>query len=138
MKQFLNELQIKTNGKSLIDITKMVFNKVAESDINNGLINLSILHTSASLIIQENADSNVKKDILDFFDYLVSEKRNYFHSEEGLDDMPALIKTILTQTNLTLSIKNGKLILGTWQGIFLFEHRNTGKKRYIQLHLIGE
>ncbi len=138
MKQFLEKIEIQTNGKSLIDITKIISGLIFKSELQKGLINLSILHTSASLIIQENADKSVQKDILDFFEIIVPENAKYSHISEGLDDMPAHLKTILTQTNLTLSIINKKLIIGDWQGIFLFEHRYSDKIRFIQAHMFGE
>mgnify|MGYP001230633435 FL=1 len=107
------------------------------SKISNGLLNLSILHTSASLIIQENADSDVKTDLIYFFDSIVKQDKNFLHAAEGIDDMPAHIKTVLTQTNLTISIIEYELILGTWQGVYLFEHRLNPKSRKILMHVIG-
>ena len=138
MKQFLKELEIKTHGKSLNDFTLQVERIVEKSLIKTGIINLSILHTSASLIIQENADPDVARDILLFFEKLVPENNLYFHSSEGYDDMPAHLRSILTQSNITLSIKNKKLVIGKWQGIFLFEHRNFPKNRLIYIHIIGD
>jgi secondary thiamine-phosphate synthase enzyme len=137
--QSFDELSIKTNGSKLIKITEKVSNFVNQSKILNGILNISILHTSASLIIQENADDDVQKDILNFYDKLVPmDKDLYIHNTEGKDDMPAHIKSTLTNSNLTLSIKNNKLILGTWQGIYLFEHRIEQQIRKISLHIIGE
>ncbi len=113
--QSFDELSIKTNGSKLIKITEKVSNFVNQSKILNGILNISILHTSASLIIQENADDDVQKDILNFYDKLVPMDEDlYIHNTEGKDDMPAHIKSTLTNSNLTLSIKNNKLILGTW------------------------
>ena len=137
--QYFEELSIKTNGSKLIKITQKVSNFVNQSKILNGILNISILHTSASLIIQENADDDVQKDILDFYDKLVPMDEDlYIHNTEGKDDMPAHIKSTLTNSNLTLSIKNNKLILGTWQGIYLFEHRIEQQLRKVFLHIIGE
>ena len=137
--QSFDELSIKTNGSKLIKITEKVSNFVNHSKILNGILNISILHTSASLIIQENADDDVQKDIIDFYDKLVPmDKDLYIHNTEGKDDMPAHIKSTLTNSNLTLSIKNSKLILGTWQGIYLFEHRIEQQIRKVFLHIVGE
>jgi secondary thiamine-phosphate synthase enzyme len=136
--QSFEELSIKTNGIQLIKITEKIFNFVHRSKISNGILNISILHTSASLIIQENADDNVQKDILNFYDKLVPMDENlYIHNAEGKDDMPAHIKSTLTNSNLTLSIKNNKLVLGTWQGIYLFEHRIERQIRKVFLHIVG-
>ena len=137
--QYFEELSIKTNGSKLIKITEKVSNFVNQSKILNGILNISILHTSASLIIQENADDDVQKDILNFYDKLVPMNEDlYIHNTEGKDDMPAHIKSTLTNSNLTLSIKNSKLILGMWQGIYLFEHRIEQQIRKVFLHIIGE
>ena len=137
--QLFEELSIKTNGNKLIKITKKILNFIDRSKISNGILNISILHTSASLIVQENADDDVQKDILNFYDKLVSMYKDlYIHNTEGKDDMPAHIKSSLTNSNLTLSIKNNKLILGTWQGIYLFEHRIEQQIRKVFLHIIGE
>jgi secondary thiamine-phosphate synthase enzyme len=137
--QFFDELNIRTNGNKLIKITDKVLQFADHSKISNGILNISILHTSASLIIQENADDDVKKDLLNFYDKLVPMDDDlYIHNTEGKDDMPAHIKSSLTNSNLTLSVKNSKLILGTWQGIYLFEHRIEQQIRKVFLHLIGQ
>ena len=137
--QYFEELSIKTNGSKLIKITEKVSNFVNQSKILNGILNISILHTSASLIIQENADEDVQKDILNFYDKLVPmDEKLYIHNTEGKDDMPAHIKSTLTNSNLTLSVKNNKLILGIWQGIYLFEHRIEQQIRKVFLHIVGE
>ena len=137
--QSFDELSIKTNGSKLIKITEKVSNFVNQSKILNGILNISILHTSASLIIQENADDDVQKDIINFYDKLVPmDKDLYIHNTEGKDDMPAHIKSTITNSNLTLSVKNSKLILGTWQGIYLFEHRIEQQIRKVFLHIVGE
>jgi secondary thiamine-phosphate synthase enzyme len=137
--QFFEELNIKTNGNKLFKITDKVLQFVDRSKILNGILNISILHTSASLIIQENDDDDVQKDLLNFYDKLVPmDNELYIHNTEGKDDMPAHIKSSLTNSNLTISIKNNKLILGTWQGIYLFEHRIETQVRKVFLHLIGQ
>jgi secondary thiamine-phosphate synthase enzyme len=137
--QFFDELNIRTDGNKLIKITDKVLQFADHSKISNGILNISILHTSASLIIQENADDDVQKDLLNFYDKLVPMDDDlYIHNTEGKDDMPAHIKSSLTNSNLTLSVKNSKLILGTWQGIYLFEHRIEQQIRKVFLHLIGQ
>ena len=137
--QLFNELNIKTNGNKLIKITDKVSQFVDGSKISNGILNISILHTSASLLIQENADDDVQKDLLNFYDKLAPMDNDlYIHNTEGKDDMPAHIKSSLTNSNLTLSIKNNKLALGVWQGIYLFEHRIDQQLRKIFLHILGE
>ena len=137
--QSFEELSIKTNGNKLIKITEKILSFVNRSEISNGILNISILHTSASLIVQENADDDVQKDILNFYNKLVPMNENlYIHNTEGKDDMPAHIKSTLTSSNLTLSVKNNKLVLGTWQGIYLFEHRIDQQIRKVFLHILGE
>ena len=139
MKQFFKDIKIKTNGQKLIDFTNQVLEFVKETKINNGIVNLSILHTSASLIIQENADHDVQKDLLNFFDKIVPmNSKQYIHNSEGKDDMPAHIKTALTNTHLTLSVRSNQCILGTWQGIYLFEHRLNQQNRTILAHIVGD
>lgn len=138
MKQFYNLITLQTNGKSLVDLTSKVNSFISNHNINNGIINLTVLHTSASLLIQENADPSVIDDLKIFFEKLVPEDNNYNHSSEGKDDMPAHIRSALTQTNISLSIINGSILLGQWQGIYLFEHRNNVKKRKIMLHILGD
>ena len=138
MIQFFKEIKIKTNGQKLIEITSKVLDIVESTSIKEGILNLSILHTSASLIVQENADPDVKKDLLNFFDSTVPmDPSLYIHNIEGKDDMPAHIKTALTNTHITLSIRSKKLVLGTWQGIYLFEHRLINQNRTILAHIIG-
>ena len=139
MRQLLETLEIQTNGQRLIEITNKISDFVHQSKINTGIINLSILHTSASLLVQENADPDVLKDLLSYFDKLVPmNPQLYVHGAEGKDDMPAHIKTALTQTNLTVSIQDASLALGTWQGIYLFEHRLQPHHRKVLLHIMGE
>ncbi len=139
MKQYFEDIHIKTNGQSLIDITDKVLELLEKASVKNGIINLSIQHTSASLIVQENADPDVQKDLIHFFNKIAPMNlENYIHKSEGRDDMPAHIKTALTNTHLTLSFKNKKLILGTWQGIYLFEHRLKPHNRIILTHILGD
>lgn len=138
MKQFFKEINIKTNGQKLIEITNEILNIVDSSSFDEGILNLSILHTSASLIVQENADPDVQKDLLNFFAKTVPMHQDlYIHDSEGKDDMPAHIKSSLTNNQITLSIKDGTLILGTWQGLYLFEHRLNAQVRKIVFHFIG-
>ncbi len=137
MKQFIEKIKIATEGNQIININEKVNDLLFKSKINNGILNLSILHTSCSLMVQENADPTVMVDIKNFLNKIAPEKK-YFHNSEGPDDMPAHLKSLITQTNLTLSVKNKNLILGCWQGIFLLEHRYSKKKREILFHLLGE
>ena len=137
MRQYSNKIQITSNGICIKNITQLVNKIVSQSEIKNGIINLSILNTTASLLIQENTDPDVLKDIEIFFKKLVSMDENYNHSSEGLDDMPAHIKATLTNSNLTLSIIDSSLQLGVWQGIYLFEHRIITKTRTVLVHILG-
>ena len=140
MNQYISKLNFETMGLGLIDITNEIKQAVKLSNIETGIVNLSIMHTSASLIIQENASNDVQRDLLTFLDNLVpmGDKKIYEHRLEGRDDMPAHIKTMLTNTNLTLSIIKSKLQLGVWQGIFLFEHREQHHERHVTVHCIGK
>ena len=137
--QIFYELTVKTKGQGLYDFTTETTNWVKKQKIHNGILNLNILHTSASLTIQENADPDVLYDIKNFFDKLVPMNNVLCkHTTEGIDDMPAHLKAMLTNTQLTLSVKNKKIILGTWQGIYLFEHRLENQERKISYHLMGD
>ena len=139
MKQIFHEIIIKTKGQNLYDFTEKTKDWVSTKKFCNGILSINVLHTSASLIIQENADPYVLHDLKFFFNKLVPMDNNlYKHTTEGIDDMPAHIKSALTNSQLTLSIKNGKIILGTWQGLYLFEHRLQPQKRIISHHFIGE
>tara|TARA_B100000965_G_scaffold378257_1_gene372965 strand:+ start:557 stop:973 length:417 start_codon:yes stop_codon:yes gene_type:complete len=138
MKQFFKNIKIKSLTQCLTNITPKINLFVKSTNVNKGLININILHTTASLIVQENADQNVMEDIQNFFDRIVPKEYPYKHNLEGLDDMPAHIKSCLTNTNLTISIINSELNLGTWQDIYLFEHRVNKKERNIFLHVFGE
>lgn len=131
-------LKIPTTGKSLCKITAKVQAIVAESGIQSGLCTLFLRHTSASLVIQENADSDVLKDLETFLSRLVPEGYNYRHSTEGPDDMPAHIRSVLTHTSETIPIAQGRLVLGIWQGIYLWEHRQHGSTRELVVHLSGD
>ncbi len=137
--QIFYELTVKTKGQGLYNFTKETTDWVKKQKIHNGILNLNILHTSASLTIQENADPDVLYDIKIFFDKLIPMNNDFYkHTTEGIDDMPAHLKTMLTNTQLTLSVKNKKLILGTWQGLYLFEHRLKNQNRTISYHLMGD
>ena len=137
IQKFFN-LIINTSGQRLYEITDKTIEWIEKNNFNNGMLNMSIQHTSASLIVQENADPDVQKDLINYFDKLVPmNEKLYIHSSEGKDDMPAHIKSALTNNQISLSIKDSKLILGTWQGIYLFEHRLNDHKRTIVHHYIG-
>ncbi|MGA3302150.1 MAG: secondary thiamine-phosphate synthase enzyme YjbQ [Methylovirgula sp.] len=139
MRQTLARLSIETQGKGLVEITGQVREWLATQKMANGLLTLFCRHTSASLLIQENADPDVRRDLEDFFARLVPEGRGlYVHDTEGPDDMPAHIRAALTQTQLSIPVEERRMLLGTWQGIYLFEHRSAGSRREIVLHLIGE
>ena len=139
MKQKFYNLQINTNGQKLYEFTDLTTNWISKNNFKNGILNLSIQHTSASLIVQENADPDVQTDLINYFDKLVPmNNKLYVHTMEGKDDMPAHIKSSLTNNQISLSIKNSKLLLGTWQGIYLFEHRLNPQKRTVILHFLGE
>ena len=139
MKQEFYNLQINTNGQKLYEFTNETINWINKNNFKNGMLNLSIQHTSASLIVQENADPDVQTDLLNYFDKLAPmDNKLYVHTTEGKDDMPAHIKSSLTNNQITLSIKNGELILGTWQGLYLFEHRLDSQSRKITFHFLGE
>ena len=139
MKQFFHEFVIKTKGSGLYDFTEQTKNFVHKNKLLNGILNINILHTSASLTIQENADPDVLYDLNNFFKKLVPmDNKLYKHITEGKDDMPAHIKSALTNSHLTLSIQENKIILGTWQALYLFEHRLENQTRKITHHFIGE
>ena len=139
MKQEFFNLQINTNGQKLYEFTDQTLNWINENNFKNGILNLSIQHTSASLVVQENADTDVQTDLIKYFDKLVPMDNSlYIHTTEGKDDMPAHIKSALTNNQITLSIKNKELLLGTWQGLYLFEHRLESQKRSIIHHFLGE
>jgi secondary thiamine-phosphate synthase enzyme len=137
MKQLIKTLKIITKGQGFYEFTSDIVKIINNIKIKNGLLTIYVKHTSCSLLIQENADSDVQKDLLSFFSKIVPENENYIHQSEGSDDMPAHIKSALTQTSLSIPIENSKITLGTWQGIYLFEHRQSSHTRIIKIHLIG-
>ena len=139
MEQEFYNLEIDTKGQKLYEFTDRTIEWINKKNFKNGILNLSIQHTSASLIVQENADPDVQTDLINYFDKLAPMNKNlYVHTTEGKDDMPAHIKSALTNNQISLSIKDRKLLLGTWQGLFLFEHRIEVQKRTIIHHFIGE
>ena len=138
MKQEFFNLEINTNGQKLYEFTDKAINWIKKSKFKDGILNFNIQHTSASLIVQENADPDVKTDLINYFNKLAPmDDSLYIHSTEGKDDMPAHIKSSLTNNQITLSIRNGELLLGTWQGIYLFEHRLKPQLRKIIFHFLG-
>ena len=139
MRQSNTVMRVQTRGRALVEITDRVVAWVAESALRDGLLTLYIRHTSASLLIQENADRDVQHDLERFLARLVPDGDPLFrHTTEGPDDMPAHIRAALTQTSLSVPLVSGRLSLGTWQGIYLYEHRHAGHAREIVLHVIGE
>ena len=139
MKQEFFNLQVNTNGQKLYEFTDETINWISKNNFKNGMLNLSIQHTSASLIVQENADPDVQTDLINYFDKLAPmDNKLYVHTTEGKDDMPAHIKSALTNNQISLSIKDIELLLGTWQGLYLFEHRLHPQKRTIIHHFLGE
>ena len=139
MRQEFYNLHIKTKGQKLYEFTSQTIQWISENHFVNGMINLSIQHTSASLIVQENADPDVQTDLINYFDKLAPmNNKLYIHTTEGKDDMPAHIKSALTNNQISLSIKDSKLLLGTWQGLYLFEHRLNRQNRVVIHHFIGE
>ena len=132
-------LEITTTGQKLYEFTDKTTNWINKLNFKNGILNLSIQHTSASLIVQENTDPDVQIDLINYFNKLVPMNNElYVHTAEGIDDMPSHIKSALTNNQISLSVKNGNLLLGAWQGLYLFEHRIKNQKRSIIHHFIGE
>jgi len=139
MQQIFHEIKISTKGQGLYDFTNETVSWLNKQKIKNGILNINILHTSASLVLQENADPDVLHDLKFFFDKLVPmDNKLYRHTTEGKDDMPAHIKSAITNSQITLSVKNKKLMLGTWQALYLFEHRIEKHTRTLSHHLMGE
>ena len=139
MKQEFFDFRINTNGQRLYEFTDQASDWIKKNSFKNGILNLNIQHTSASLIVQENADPDVQTDLINYFNKLAPMDNSlYSHTTEGKDDMPAHIKSSLTNNQITLSVKNGKLILGTWQGLYLFEHRLANQSRKIIFHFLGD
>ena len=132
-------LEIRTNGKGLYEITDEIQSKIDKCGVRNGTVTVFVQHTSCSVIIMENADPTARRDLEEFFDRLIPEDTDYFtHGSEGSDDMPSHIRMVLTRTSETVPIMEGKMQLGTWQGIFLFEHRRASHRRKIWITIIGE
>tara|TARA_B110001450_G_scaffold105489_1_gene99876 strand:- start:324 stop:743 length:420 start_codon:yes stop_codon:yes gene_type:complete len=132
------DFKIKTNGQRLYEFTNEIINWIELNKFKNGLLNMSVQHTSASIIVQENADKDVQTDLINYFDKLVPMDNNlYIHTAEGQDDMPAHIKSALTNNQISLSIQDSKLLLGKWQGIYLFEHRINQQNRTVIFHYLG-
>ena len=139
MKQEFFDFKINTNGQKLYEVTPQVIDWIKKNNFKNGILNLNIQHTSASLIVQENADPDVQTDLINYFNKLVPMDNSlYVHTAEGKDDMPAHIKSSLTNNQITLSIKKGEIVLGTWQGLYLFEHRLNPQTRKIVFHFLGD
>ena len=138
LRQVSGEIPIRASRPGLHEFTDSVRAFVAESGIRDGLLTLFCRHTSASLLIQENAAPAARRDLEDYFARLAPEGGPYEHDEEGPDDMPAHVRSALTATQLSIPVQNGSLVLGTWQGIFLFEHRRNTPERQIAVHLVGE
>ena len=138
MRQASRALTIATSGKGLTDVTAPTIDFVSAQGLGEGLLTIFCRHTSASLLIQENADPDVRTDLKRFFERVAPEHADYVHAAEGADDMPAHIRAALTQTHLSIPVVGGAMVLGTWQGIYLFEHRRRPHRREIVLHLIGE
>lgn len=138
MQQVTHILNTETNGPGLYEITGRVVDWCQQQGMQQGLLTLFIRHTSASLTIQENADPDVCQDLQDFFNRIAPQSGSYLHSAEGPDDMPAHIKTALTQVQLTIPLQHGRPALGTWQGIYVFEHRHHRHRRQVAMHLMGD
>ena len=138
MKQSVHQLTIATRGKALYEFTSALTDWVSQQAVETGLLTVFCRHTSASLLVQENADPTVQRDLRAYFDRIAPDDSPYEHNDEGLDDMPAHLKTALTQVQLSIPVIEGQLTLGTWQGVYLFEHRLRPHRRNIVLHLIGE
>ena len=137
MEQYIETISLATKVQGLYEITSKISEWLSKQKIKKGLLTIFLQHTSCSLIIQENADPDVKKDLKKFFDQIAPESNNYIHQSEGPDDMPAHIKSSLMQTHLSIPIENNQMVLGTWQGVYIFEHRNKSHNRKIKLHCIG-
>jgi secondary thiamine-phosphate synthase enzyme len=138
MRQSISELAVETAGQGLIECTRDIARWVQGTGIDTGLLTLFVRHTSASLLIQENAAPEVRRDLQDYFARIAPESDIYAHDDEGPDDMPAHLRSALTATSLAIPVVGGRPALGTWQGIYLFEHRRRPHRRHIVLHLLGE
>jgi secondary thiamine-phosphate synthase enzyme len=137
MRQAAHTLTIETRGRGLVEFTREVQRWLAAEKFSTGLLTIYCRHTSASLLIQENADPDVQTDLQNYFETIAPESEHYIHSAEGPDDMPAHLRAALTQTSLSIPVLEGRPVFGTWQGIYLFEHRARPHRREIVLHLIG-
>jgi secondary thiamine-phosphate synthase enzyme len=138
LKQAVRQIEISTRGQGLYEFTASIREWLGMQGIETGLLTVFCRHTSASLLIQENADPTVRVDIKNYFDRLAPESEAYIHNDEGADDMPAHLKTALTTVQLSIPVVKGRMVLGTWQGVYLFEHRVRSHRREIVLHVIGE
>jgi secondary thiamine-phosphate synthase enzyme len=138
MKLAQHEVRIHTRGKNLLDISDHVARAVAESRVTTGLCTVFVQHTSASLVIQENADPRVREDLEAWFSDLAPESRRWVHDDEGSDDMPAHARSVLTRTSETIPVRQGRLALGTWQGLYLWEHRARAHERRLVITILGE
>jgi secondary thiamine-phosphate synthase enzyme len=138
VRQAVHTLEVATRGRGLVEITREVGAWLSRQGLAEGLLTLFCRHTSASLLIQENADPDVRTDLESFFDRIAPDGAGYVHDAEGPDDMPAHLRTALTGVQLSIPVEGGRLRLGTWQGIYLFEHRHAPHRREVALHVIGE
>ena len=139
MRQEFFDLKMNTNGQKLYEFTDLTIEWIKKNNFKNGILNLNVQHTSASLIVQENADPDVQTDLINFYNKIAPMDNSlYIHTTEGKDDMPAHIKSSLTNNQINLSIQDGKLLLGTWQGLYLFEHRLNSQSRKITFHFLGD
>jgi len=139
MRQAQQSLTIPSRGKGLVEFTREATDWVRAQGISSGLLTIFCRHTSASLLIQENADPDVRTDLEAFFERIAPEdKKLYIHQTEGQDDMPAHIRSALTQVQLSIPVSDGRMVLGTWQGLYLFEHRSAPHRREVVLHIVGE
>ena len=138
MLQANHVLTVPTRGKGFLELTRALSGWLDSFGAGNGLLTVFVSHTSASLTIQENADPNVRCDLLNALEILAPEDRNYVHADEGPDDMPAHIKAMLTSVSLTIPVRDGRLVLGTWQGVFLIEHRTQPHQRNVALNFMGD
>ena len=138
MRQAVHSLTISTQGRGLYEFTREVLRWLEREKFSTGLLTVYCRHTSASLLVQENADPDVQTDLRTYFEEIAPESDRYIHAAEGPDDMPAHLRAALTQTSLSIPIADGRPVLGTWQGIYLFEHRTRSHRREIVLHAIGE
>ncbi len=138
MRVYHNQLEVRTSGKGTYEVTEEIQEKLDKANVRNGTVTIFVQHTSCSLTLMENAAPAARRDVERFFEKLVPEDADYEHNDEGPDDMPSHIRMVLTRTSETVPIVDGKMQLGTWQGIFLFEHRRDPHRRRVHLTIIGE